>query len=82
MSELWKMTAVEAVARHAPFGFVCLPQAIAAIVAQHASPLHELGAVGGERLIIRGAAEALLIDESVSELRTAWSATIPAIAGA
>ncbi len=55
---------------------------IAAIAAQHASPLHELGTVAGERLIIRGAGEVLLIDESVRELRAAWSATIPAIAGA
>jgi len=55
---------------------------IAKVAAEHGAPLHELGTAGGERLVIRGAGGAVLLDETVASLREGWSATLPAIAGA
>jgi len=53
---------------------------IAALAAEHGAPLHTLGTVGGDTLLIRGNGGIPLIDAKVSELKSAWTKTIPAIA--
>jgi len=52
-----------------------------ALAAAHGCPLHELGVVGGERLLIRANIGMPIIEAGVAGLREAWSKTIPAIAG-